>query len=225
MVKLKSRTQCPVGGFMFTQAQTGAKFQTWSFDELCGLIRSHRLANPRFGLATDPAAIAAEVDLTNATRMQSIPGADIYITSDEALPKLTPRPRPSAAAAVAGARKVAAGVGVLLEWLGSGGVPVPQEAASYRASICAKCPKNKPGDLTSWFTVPASNLLKRQLEVRGDMKLATPYDDQLGVCEACACPLKLKVHTGLEHVLKHLTEQVKSELVPNCWILTTSKGK
>lgn len=224
MVKLKSRSQCPINGFHYNQPQTGAAFMSWGFEDLCQQVQSHRKGNPRFSLSLDMDEIRAEVDFVNATRMLSIPGGEAYIITDEpSPPKSRLRSPRSFPAAVAGARKVAAGVGVLLDWLGNGGVPVSAEKAQIRAEACATCPKNKQGDLTSWFTVPASELLKKQIEVRNDMKLATIYDDRLGVCEACACPLKLKVHTGLDHIREHMTPEIQAELDIKCWILAESE--
>ena len=71
---------------------------------------------------------------------------------------------------------------------------------------------------TSSFTIPTSELIRKQLSMRQDMALKTESDEKLGVCNACGCPLKLKVHVPASHIKKHTSEAVKRELDPRCWI-------
>jgi len=224
MVRLKSRTQSCVNGFWFRQAQTGWEKQTWDFEGLCQDVQAHRLANPRHNLPTDLANIRSEVDHYNARRMQSIRGADIYIFEDAAasqappFPSAPPRGR-SLISAVGGAKHVVAGVGVLIDWLGSGAMPVTAEIANARAVVCTTCPLNKDGDIMAIFTEPIANKLRTQLAMRHDLNLTTPQDPELKICSACHCPLKLKVFTPASHIQAHLSDSVKTALDPHCWIL------
>jgi hypothetical protein len=94
--------------------------------------------------------------------------------------------------------------------------------AERRASVCVNCPKNEPGDLTRFFTVPASEAIRKQLERAHLLKLHTQSDSQINVCGACLCPLRLKVWFPISFILKHMTDDVKAELQPEsprCWIL------
>jgi len=54
-----------------------------------------------------------------------------------------------------------------------------------------------------------------------ERKLATSHDAALNVCDVCLCPLKLKVHTPLQYIKAHMTDEVFADLarVPGCWIV------
>ena len=51
------------------------------------------------------------------------------------------------------------------------------------------------------------------------MDLKTSKDAELNVCQACLCPLKLKVHTPMSLIQKRLKPEQRAELDPKCWIL------
>jgi hypothetical protein len=228
MVRLKSRTQCPVNGFQFVDAKIAPQpLKTWDFEGLVQQVRARRLSNPRFELSTDLAVIRQEVDEQNALRMLSVSGADSYIISDAGGPapnRLAPRSlRHGAEVAGGGVKRAVSGMGVLKDWLGEGGVPVDGEKATARALICATCPKNAKGDWTTFFTQPVAALIRQQLSIRGDLELETRHDDALNVCEACGCPLKLKVHVPINHIAAHTGDEVKGALDPRCWILAEIK--
>lgn len=218
MVRLKSRYQCPVGGFQFVDAPISDQpIQTWDFNEMVRIVQARRQQNPRFNLPTDQRAIEAEVDLQNAMRMLSISGAQSYITDvGPPPPNFTLPPSRSWRNAVGAVKQ---GSATLLDWLGDGGVPVPKEQSAKRALVCTACPLNGKGDWLSIFTKPVQELIQAQLSVKHDLNISTPYDEQLGVCNACACPLKLKVHTPIQHIGKHLSSDVKNKLDKGCWIL------
>jgi hypothetical protein len=224
---MKSRTEHPPYSFQFLQPETGqtAPF-TGSFNHVVEQVITLRRANPflaeRHGWRTDIAGVEAEVDAYNTARCIAGGWLNFVVMDDTSAPDPTYAiPPPSQKkTAVAAVRNVAAGVGVLLEWLGSGAKPVDQSLAENRASICATCPKNGKGGLLSYFTKPAADLIRTQMEMRGNLQLRTSHDEQLGVCEACLCPLKLKAHVPIEHILAHTSEVTKTQLDPRCWILS-----
>lgn len=220
-VRLRNRRNSPINGFQFREPKTGALLTSWGFDDLVGQVRQHRSQNPRFNLTTDKNAVETEVDEQNAMRMLAIRGAEAFITMDEVyVPKtIAPRRRSVFASVAGGVNKLAAGMSVLHDWLGEGGQAVPREQSARRAAVCANCPKNEPGDWTRFFTEEASETIRRQLAIKNDMALTTPDDEKLQVCGACLCPLKLKVHTPLMHIIKHMSAKVKGELHGECWIL------
>jgi cytochrome c553 len=150
-----------------------------------------------------------------------------YIVTDQgpSLPKSTPQHQQetlrSLSAVAARAKELVAGAKSLTEWIDSGEPAVPEEKATHRAIICSKCPLNQEGDWTRWFTVPASELIKRQVKKAQDRKLTTPRDDQINICVACHCPLKLKVHVPIPWIAKRLTDEQKAKLAggKDCWII------
>lgn len=209
--------QCPPNGFLYTQKETKWKTQGWQFDAVCLEVQRHRQANHRLLLNTNLEAIKMDVDRQNAERCLSIPGGDIYVVLEGSSPKtFTPE-------LVRAAARLAAGVKSLADWLGDGGKPVAGELSEARAGICVKCPKNLQGDMTSWFTKPASELIRKWIGTRQDLGLKTTHDAALGVCSSCACPLKLKVHTPISHILKQIPAESKADLDPGCWILSEEK--
>lgn len=231
-VRLKDRSKAPVKGFHYFQAETNFDLVKacpacqWSFDLAVKTLVKHRLGNPRFKLATDYNVVASELDSANALRMLQIPGAESYVIVDGMPMDSTPKLR-----ALRSARPAAAGGGVipklvtgaetLIDWLGDGAPPVPQEVANSRASVCVGCKFNVKGDWSTWFTAPISEGIRKRIQVRDDMGLSTPYDSNLHVCDICRCPLKLKMHVPRSYILSKLSEDTKNDLAENapwCWM-------
>lgn len=220
-----SRSEFPPGGWEFYQPQTRWAAPTpksSTFDQTVNLIIKHRFANPAItathGLSTDPASVGNELEnYTRARLGRPAMGQDF--------PKsMPPAPAPAVSGAaqqlVAVVKQVAAGAALLLEWEESGIPPVDRGTAECRAVLCSDCPKNSAEkDLTQIFTVPAASLMKRKFERLFSLNLSTSVDDKLNVCTACLCPLKLKVHTPLDLILKRLTGEQRAKLDPRCWIL------
>lgn len=231
MVKLKSRTQACPNGYLYTQKQTGwvshlvDPITQWDFNRLCQSIRQHRLSNPQFKLSTDLGAIQEEVDTLNAARVAAIPGGDIYVTNTGDVGASFPQPPHSSSlqALVVAAKAVSAGVKTILDFEDSGESPASHDLAVKRAAVCVDCPQNGKGGFERWFTLPASERIRKQIERKSEIGLSTPSDDNLGVCESCKCPLKLKVHFPIEFILKHMAADVKAKLDPRCWILSEEK--
>lgn len=123
------------------------------------------------------------------------------------------------------ARELVAGAKTLNEYLDSGEPPVSHELADKRALTCVECPKNEAGDFTKWFTIPAAEYIRRQIEKASKRDLVTHYDSGLNLCTACHCPLKLKVHIPVNWITQRLTERQKAGLREgkNCWILSEAK--
>lgn len=221
---LRSRNQYPPGGFQFVQPETGWEApRHLSFDVTAQAIHSHRLANAslakQHGWNLEIESIKEELDLFNTRRCINR-GWFNYVTEPEG----TTAPKTQASlgllkSAVGGVRRVAAGVKTLLDWLGSGAHPVDRSVAEQRADVCMVCPLNGNGDWTSFFTKPAAEEIRQQLEIKNSMKLETSYDLSLGVCRACSCPLKLKVWTPMNHILANTEDEVRNKLDKGCWIL------
>jgi len=226
MVRLKSRTQAPPDGFLYEQVKTGWQswkvdpLSQWDFKRLCQSLQQHRMANPQFGFVTDMATIEQEVDMSNALRVARMPNTESYVINDSApIPKLPAPKTLGLLQAVAGAvKKVERGIEAIDEFRQSGEPPVERSLAEHRAAVCAGCPKNGQGDFTKWFTVPAAELIRKKIEIAHNAALQTIYDKHLGVCEACLCPLKLKVHFPLRFIMNHTDGETLQALDPKCWI-------
>ena len=236
MLRIKNKRANIPNGYLYVQRETGfdvSKVMPHTindFNAVARAIQQHRMSNPQFKLNTNLAAIEAELEAVNVARIASIPGAkDVYLMDvGGASPSFQPAPnQPTLAKLVAVAGAVKTGKDVLFDWEESGQPPVTQEVADQRASICATCPQNGQGGLSRYFTIPAAAMIKARFEKLHEMKMSTPSDAQLGICEACLCPLKLKCWTPLDFILKYMTDDVRAKLDGRCWILgeqTPEKG-
>ena len=229
MLKLKDRNRSIPNGFKMyipeLKWQGPGNFP--SFRVVCDAAEAVVKANPflaqKHGWPRDRAGIEDWVEAYNATLCAKL-GWDGFILTGGG----TTLPKSSApalslkglAAAAARAKALIAGAKTLIGWLDSGDPPVERDLATARASACVACPHNNPNDLTAWFTVPASELIKRQVEKLGSRSISTPHDPSLHVCDICYCPLKLKVQTPMKWIRKELSAAKLAELkaVPNCWV-------
>lgn len=222
MATLINRQMQIPNGLKFFQPETNwTPPPNASFDVIVNSLIAHRNANPflrdKHGWATDYPTVANEVDAFNARICESH-GWTKYITSGGGgpAPKSWPLPQPQP---FQGVRNVVAGAKTLIEWRGAGGQAVPAEQSGRRAEICSVCEQNGSTDLLSFFTQNVAEAIKLEIELKNQMKLQTPYDEKLGVCKACDCPMKLKVHTPIDHIKHHMPEAQRAKLDPKCWIL------
>ena len=237
-MRLTNRQKQIPNGYQFYDPVLKWRPLKWcSFDVICSGLRSARLANPGVtranNLPTDPEAIANEVEAYNVAICQQMGYLDYITDAPGGAPQAVPFPPPGfprdhrtppvrRSATLQSARNVVAGSEVLVEWVASGAEAVPQEQANHRAETCARCPLNVAGDWTAIFTVPVSNAIRAALSAKGVMKLATPFDDRLGVCMACDCPMALKVWVPFEKFFGKMSQATKDALNrenPTCWIL------
>lgn len=234
--KLKSRDRYIPNGFKFVQPQTGWQAtRNASFASIVNSLIAHRKGRPdliaKHGWSTDYETVANEVEQFNVNVcvrhgwMDYLDGADVGggLPPKSRAPSAQEKEQVSAAAGRA--KKIWSGVRTLNDWIDSNSPPVPQEQANLRAETCAACPMNTKGDFTSWFTQPAAGAIKRQIQRLQERKLSTPNDDKINVCSVCLCPLKLKVHTPMEFVKAHMSEEVLADLLkaPGCWIVKELK--
>jgi hypothetical protein len=222
-MKTIDRHTFPPGGWQFRQPQSGWSAPTPTsntFDQQVVAIIKHRTKNPAMvaknKLSTDFNEVANELEMFNRLRL----GIPL-----ESPPSFFPQSRASnvqdAAAGTSWFRKIVrtgTGIATLGDWLGKGGIPVDQSLANQRAEICSDCPQNKSGDFLSLFTKPASDLIRKQLQERKQLSYSTPADDRLHFCEACGCPLLLKVHVPIKEIRSHMKQPELNNLDPRCWI-------
>ena len=231
MPRMKNRWEHPPGGFQAIQPEMGqATPFTGSFNAVAEQLLALRQANPflceRHGLSTDMASIEAEIDFYNATRCIAGGWTQFVILDDPASASAgytAPPAQKKIRAAAGAAKNIAAGISLLLDWVGPSAKAVPNELAEKRASVCATCPLNGQGGLLEYFTSAAAEKIRTQLAIRADLQLKTSLDPQLGTCTACSCWLPLKCHVPIEFILAHTSDEVKSKLDPRCWVLAESK--
>ncbi len=229
MVSLKNPDGQIPNGLRWTQAETGwdSTKMLGTYPSMASLTRAviaHRQGNPwlvsKHQWSTDYDEVLKEMRDYNA-QICLAHGWTKFINTDEQPPPQVKKKLLSLLAgspSVAGARNIAAGVGVLLDWLGDGGKAVEPALSEKRAAICAGCEKNGKGGITSYFTKPIAEKIRQQLEIRDDLQLRTSFDDKLGVCESCMCPLKLKSHVPLDFILEHTSDETMAAFVDGCWI-------
>lgn len=117
---------------------------------------------------------------------------------------------------------VVAGAEVIVEWIASGAEAVPIAIAEKRAAVCSKCPLNIHTGLEIYFTLPVANAIRSALNARREMRLETKSDDRLGICDACGCITKLKVHVPIEKLWPKMNSDTRAALDPNCWLIAES---
>lgn len=178
------------------------------------------------GLPTTMTEIENAVDLYNSTICKQN-GWTQYLQEGPSQQAPFSRPRPfqgqPSKSLFQSARQNVAGVKTLVEWIISGAEAVPKEQANHRAEVCVKCPLNKQGELSAFFTVPVAVAIRKALEDRKTMNLSTPVDSQLGTCEACGCVNALKVHVPFQKFFPKMLPESKAALPDSCWIISESK--
>lgn len=232
MPKLLNRQKQVPNGMSFYCPILKYKSPPWaSFQTICDGYRVAIIGNPGLakarGLSSDPNWIADTVDTYIATNLAAL-GHNDFITGGSGVPQVPfqqPQIRPPSPA-----RKIAnlaVGAVVNIEWIASGSEAVPQEQANRRAEICSRCPKNPPEESgwEKWFSIPAANAIRLAIEKKNDFKLVTPFDASLKVCNACDCPLILKVWTPFDKFFHKMPQDQKDALNkenPMCWIIEES---
>jgi hypothetical protein len=238
-MRLKDRNRQIPGGMFIYVPETRWKSADWSsFDSIVDQLIAHRRGNPALAAkhkwSTDRAVVESEVDAFVSNVCAQM-GYDSFIIGNEGSPpkKLQPPSQQEVSALAAGAAKVKTvwqslqGLGA---WLGSGEPAVEAETSASRGARCADCTLNVKGDFSSWLTKPAVDVIKKQLEVLHERKLSSPSDDKLGVCDACLCNLRMKIHAPMKYIQPYVSDtmldrlrQAKSvhriEQPFTCWIV------
>lgn len=223
----------PVGGWLFVDAPINAEpMQDWDVNTLIQNVANRRSQNPRFNLTTNPDAIREEIKSQNVSRMNAMlktPAERSAYLLDDGQPVNAPSfPVPQAparvlAASVGGVVRAAAGVKILLNWLGEGARPVDTVLAEKRSKVCVACPQNQQGDFFQRIEAGVAAGIRKTVEIKNSMRLRTTVDDKLYTCQSCDCHLPLKIWVPIKHILDHDREEIRAKLHPSCWILEEAK--
>lgn len=104
--------------------------------------------------------------------------------------------------------------------------PVERALAEDRAAICSQCPQNNTRtSLTSIFTGAAASAVTSLIGMVRDMNMSTSLDSRLGICDACLCPMKAKVHVRIGTLTGSMPNDVWPKLertALKCWVLSES---
>ena len=220
MASLKEPQKSIPGGYVFLQPETGWTPTPFSsLDSITQQLIQHRQGRPdivaKNNLPTDPSTVRKEVESYNVAVCIRNGWTDYIVGGASEHVPFTPPPRPSLLRRLG---NVAGGAEVYVEWIKDGEPTVEPALANRRAETCVACPMNGKGGLESYFTMPVSNAIKAIVEKKKSVKLETPFDDKLGICTVCQCPLTMKVWFDLPRILKGVTSEQRSNLHPNCWI-------
>lgn len=228
IMALKSLNDLPPWGFFCFCPETN--FETpkhIGLEDAARALQQHRVANPRFGWATDIDSCRQHIIEYTEARLRSMPGGEQWLTAGapQGPPVDFTSRRRSAPRVVEGKpgmiQQAVAGIGLVADFLGPRLAPVEHELAEARAAVCVTCPNNQPSAMAEL----AGEGLKLLMEARSQMKLHTSHDEKLHACTACRCNLRLKPHVELDYVLQRLTPDQRARLVPNCWILVEEKAR
>ena len=231
MPKLKNRQLQVPGGLKFKIREM--KYQAGpyrSFDTIVNeverLVRSNPVLAQKLKLPMDRIGIENMVDAYNAMLCEQsgwlhfIEGGPDAGMEGQPPPKWVTRNTNAQFG-----RNVAGGLRAIAGWIGEGAQPVLPELSQKRASICATCPLNRKVELRDYFVRGASELIRRQIEFAKGFGLTTTHDENLGVCSACDCPMKLKVHVPIGSITEKLSQKAFDDLVPECWIRKEQETK
>jgi hypothetical protein len=227
MPRLKDRNRSIPNGLKFFEHETKWKAPPHlSFNALVDAVISHRRGNASLASkSTDPNIVADEVDCFNAVLCQRM-GWTNYVIHDgspELKKKQTTAPG-NASAEGAPIKTMARGAVTLASILGPSEKPVAHELAEKRAAICVECPENESKkDWKSFFSEAGANTVRKLFGFLHDARLRTSKDAQLGICQACFCPLKMKVHTELKFILENTDNDTMNRFPDHCWIKLRDK--
>lgn len=189
MKTVRRTTNTPVGGYQYTQKETGQSFSAATPDILISKVVAHRRANN----LPVPFNVTEEIEM--------------YICHEH--PELcqevqhNPRKTPTLDLAIKFTKTLVA----------AGRDRVDQDEADRRAGICSSCPANQqPAGCTGCKL----GIVKRAIEfIAGSRK--TAYDSQLKSCNHCGCFNAAQIWLPLD-ALQSVTSQAENDSLPaHCW--------
>lgn len=115
------------------------------------------------------------------------------------------------------------GVDLLADWLGTG-EPVHQMVAEFRSARCVAGDEGKPCPMNIapnwWDTVKSSiaEWIRHELELKNKLELRVAQEENLHMCKACGCCLRLKVWVPATHLHDHIPKKQLQQTPSYCWM-------
>lgn len=231
----------PKGGWIYHEINTGwtaPSPMADNFDSTVDKIIRHRLANRGHGLSVD--RMEVELELMHQTALRIIQDCPEHVeawvvAADEEAKKKSrsgsrsqrppvrggvPPAAPSVVERILGRiRSITRGAATLADWIGDGAVPVSPFVADRRATACSGCPMNRPvEDFSEVITGSIADAIQAQTIVKNAIGASSSMEEKLGVCDACGCHLRLKVHVPLKTIRERTDPETMDAFHPACWI-------
>lgn len=111
----------------------------------------------------------------------------------------------------------AAGLAIIKDWLGAGGIPVHQSVADKRSNICQQCPKNIAPNWWDKVKHKIADEIKKQLEFKNRAGLKARNESLLAMCQPCGCCNQLSVWTPIIHIAHHTSNDTLNDFHADCW--------
>src|SRR5262245_1766581 len=224
-MRLKSRTRFPPHQFQVLLPEIGmATPFEGSFNEVVDHFAKIVLKNPalaaKHGWPTDRETQEEWIDEREAQRMVAHGWLNFvdFNAGEPVAQKKTSQGLLDRAGGAAGSVKSA--FTTYAEMFGPGGTVVDALEANRRAAICVMCPlNNTKSTLVQRFTKAVATQIMGLFGMLKDMDVRTDYDERLGTCEACDCPMRAKVHVVADRIKKEMPAGQIAKLHANCWII------
>lgn len=116
-------------------------------------------------------------------------------------------------------KQILDGAVAIAELWGPNAKPVAREIAQKRADICARCPLNRPAK--GWLDTiskAAAKATRTYFRIKDEAHVSVDGEEKLGICDACNCCLKLKVHVDINHIMDTASDEMMAKFHDKCWI-------
>lgn len=233
--RLKSLNTFPPGGWQFKQKETHWVLPPGlTFSQAVTRIIEHRRANTldaKHKASVDAEKVAKELEEHTIVRI-GFNSSFVYSLDPEKknpliqeLASWVKSLHQKGVLLVEKLKNSVAGIRVIREWFGDGGMPVEQEKAESRAATCEACENNIKTGWWGKLTKPVASKIQEHMQVKNKLEIAVPNEEKLGSCSACDCHLPLKVHVPISYIAENTTPEILEKLTPQCWILSETQTK
>lgn len=230
-MRLKSRNKFPPGEFQLLLPETGMKESVHgSFDEVVNafalIVKKNPALAQKQGWPYDRSGQENFVEDQNARRLMAAGWSKFVEVETQSAPiSWTPSIDVKKNPFGKVVQRAKAAVSAYEDLFING--PVESSLSESRANVCSVCPRNNTKDsLADIFVESAASAISSLISFTRSKNLTTSLDDKLGICEACGCPMKAKVHVRVDELVKSMPKEdydALSKENPVCWIRSESE--